>query len=312
MAASEEERPIIVIKKIKKGGHGHHGGAWKIAYADFVTAMMAFFLLMWLLGSTSEGDLKGVSDYFNSPLKVALMGGSGSGSATSLINGGGQDLSRTTGQIKKGGNESSWLESSSAPSVQAEAARFEQLKGEIESLIDASELMKEFKNQIVLDLTPEGLRIQIVDVRNRPMFDAGSAVLKDYMKDILKALTKVLNKTPNKLTLSGHTDATPYALGNVGYGNWELSSDRANASRREMALHGMPDSKVMRVVGLASSLPFDDKDPYAAVNRRIAIVVMNKQTEDAVRALAQKETSGGGEQKVELPALPKFDTKPVQ
>lgn len=312
MASSEEERPIIVIKKIKKGGHGHHGGAWKIAYADFVTAMMAFFLLMWLLGSTSEGDQKGISDYFNSPLKVALLGGSGTGTATSVINGGGQDLSRTSGQIKKGGNESAWLESSSPSSLQAETARLEQLKGEIESLIDASELMKEFKNQIMLDLTPEGLRIQIVDVRNRPMFDAGSAVLKDYMKDILKALTKVLNKTPNKLTLSGHTDATPYALGNMGYSNWELSADRANASRREMAADGMPDTKIMRVVGLASSLPFDEKDPYAAVNRRIAIVVMNKQAEDAVRALAQKEISLGGGQKVELPALPKLDAKPVQ
>ena len=312
MADSEEERPIIVIKKIKKGGHGHHGGAWKIAYADFVTAMMAFFLLMWLLGSTAKDDLKGISDYFNSPLKVALMGGSGSGTATSLMNGGGTDLTRSSGQIKKGGNDSpSMNNGQSGATAKAEAARLEELKAEIEALIDASELMKQFENQIILDLTSEGLRIQIVDVRNRPMFDTGSAVLKDYMKDILRNLAKMLNKVPNKLTLSGHTDATPYALGNMGYSNWELSADRANASRREMALAGTTDSKILRVVGLASSVSLDEKDPYAAVNRRIAIVVMNKQAEDAVRALAKVEVEGTGAV-IDLPPVPRLDAKPVQ
>ncbi|HEY1059146.1 MAG TPA: flagellar motor protein MotB [Limnobacter sp.] len=311
MAKSEQERPIIVIKKIKKGGHGHHGGAWKIAYADFVTAMMAFFLLMWLLGSTSEGDLKGISDYFNSPLKVALMGGEGSGTATSVIRAGGTDLARSVGQIKSGNDSKDANYNPNSSTEKAEALRLEQLKGEIEGLIDASDLMKQFKNQIILDLTPEGLRIQIVDERNRPMFDMGSAVLKDYMKDILRNLTKVLNQVPNKLTLSGHTDAAPYALGNKGYSNWELSADRANASRREMTAAGMSDNKMLRVVGLASSVPLIETDPMAAVNRRIAIVVMNKKAEEAVRALAHTD-SAEGRTFVDLPPVPKLNEQPVK
>jgi len=313
MAKSDEEAPIIVVKKIKKGGHGHHGGAWKIAYADFVTAMMAFFLLMWLLGSTSEGDLKGISEYFNSPLKVALMGGKGSGTATSVIDAGGTDLTRSVGQIKRGSNEDnrSSTDTSVKPSTEAaekaEAQRFNQLKGEIERLIEASTLMKQFQNQIKLDITQEGLRIQIVDEKNRPMFDSGSAVLKDYMKDILRSLTKVLNEVDNKLTLSGHTDATPYASGATGYSNWELSADRANASRREMMAAGMKETKVLRVVGLASSVPMKEDDPYAAVNRRIAIVVMNKRAEDAVRALAKEDSLAEPAASVQLPAIPKLD-----
>jgi len=318
MASSGEEQPIIVIKKIKKGGHGHHGGAWKIAYADFVTAMMAFFLLMWLLGSTSEGDLKGISDYFNSPLKVALMGGKGSGTATSVIDAGGTDLARSVGQIKQGSNkdERNFNESSqvnSAEAERAEEARLNQLKGEIERLIDASTLMKQFQNQIKLDITQEGLRIQIVDEKNRPMFDSGSAVLKDYMKGILRSLTVVLNEVDNKLTLSGHTDATSYASGNAGYSNWELSTDRANASRREMMAAGMKDSKVLRVTGLASSVPLDAKDPHAPVNRRIAIVVMNKRAEDAVRAMANEDSFAIDKPKagVQLPALPQINKMPA-
>ncbi|HEX4917764.1 MAG TPA: flagellar motor protein MotB [Limnobacter sp.] len=314
MAKSDEERPIIVVKKIKKGGHGHHGGAWKIAYADFVTAMMAFFLLMWLLGSTSEGDLKGISDYFNSPLKVALMGGEGSGTATSVIDSGGTDLARQVGQIKAGNNSdrnTNYNTSSNASFEQAEAKRLLELKGQIEGLIDASDLMKQFKNQILLDITPEGLRIQIVDERSRPMFDSGSAVLKDYMRDILRTITKVLLEVPNKLTLSGHTDATPYSSGVKGYSNWELSADRANASRREMTAAGMPDSKMLRVVGLASSVSLDEKDPYAAVNRRIAIVVMNKRAEDAVRALANQE-DGLDTNMVDLPPIPSIEGLPLK
>ncbi|NJM31937.1 MAG: flagellar motor protein MotB, partial [Limnobacter sp.] len=294
MSSPENEAPIIVIKKIKKGGHGHHGGAWKIAYADFVTAMMAFFLLMWLLGSTSDGDLKGISDYFNNPLKVALMGGEGSGTATSVIDAGGADLARSVGQLQHGSNDEDYSPRNDAAQQAfeaAEAAKLEELKGQIEQLIDASTLMKQFKDQIRLDITQEGLRIQIVDEKNRPMFDSGSAVLKDYTKVILRSLTQVLIEVDNKLTLSGHTDAAPYASGGFGYSNWELSADRANASRREMMSAGMPQSKVLRVVGLASSVPLESQQPFAAVNRRIAIVVMNKRAENAVRALSGSDAS---------------------
>lgn len=318
MAQSQDQTPIIVVKKIKKGGHGHHGGAWKIAYADFVTAMMAFFLLMWLLGSTSEGDLKGISDYFNSPLKVALMGGPGSGTATSVIAAGGTDLTRSVGQIQRGGNRSNSAyvseKSLNDAAERLDAQRLAELKGEIEQLIEKSNLMKEFKNQIRLDITQEGLRIQIVDEKNRPMFDSGSAELKDYMKDILRNLTQTLLEVDNKLTLSGHTDATAYASGAFGYSNWELSADRANATRRQMMMFGMPENKILRVVGLASSVPMTEDDPYAAVNRRIAIVVMNKKTEAAVRSYSTSVSPAPQPRipAVQLPELPDIKGAPIQ
>ncbi|MDX1667830.1 MAG: flagellar motor protein MotB [Limnobacter sp.] len=315
MASNPEEQPIIVVKKIKKGGHGHHGGAWKIAYADFVTAMMAFFLLMWLLGSTSEGDLKGISDYFNSPLKVALTGGQGSGTATSVIAAGGTDLTRSVGQIQRGGNKSNSTYADDKTLNEAaermEAQKLAELKGQIERLIDSSDLMKQFKNQIRLDITQEGLRIQILDEKNRPMFDSGSAELKDYMKDILRNLTSMLIEVGNKITLSGHTDATPYASGSMGYSNWELSADRANATRRQMMLFGMPENKMLRVVGLASSVPLQADNPYDPVNRRIAIVVMNKKAEEAVRNNSAPSEEQPRQPGIQLPKLPDLKSTPL-
>ena len=277
----------IVIKRIKKVAAGHHGGAWKIAYADFVTAMMAFFLLMWLLGSTSKGDLKGIADYFNSPLKVAMAGGSGSGDSSSIIQGGGQDLTRQAGQVKNGDNAPERrninLQAAKAEFARQEKVRLEELKLKIEAAIDANGALSQFRNQIRLDLTPEGLRIQIVDELNRPMFDSGSAMLKDYTREILREIGRALGGVDNRLTLSGHTDATPYpGSERTGYGNWELSADRANAARRELVASSLADKKILRVVGLASSLPFNPADPYDSANRRISIIVMNKQAEEAV------------------------------
>ncbi len=283
---SDDSQQPIVVKKIKKGGGGAHGGAWKIAYADFVTAMMAFFLLMWLLGSTTKGDLKGIADYFNTPLKVALLGGSGSGDSSSVIQGGGEDLTRTHGQVKKGEVESPSkkinLQALKADFEKKEKERLEGLKGDIEALIDASPTLKQFKNQMLLDITTEGLRIQIVDEQNRPMFDSASSELKPYTRQILREIGPVLNKVENRISLSGHTDATPYAGGDKGFGNWELSTNRANASRREMVVGGLDDKKVMRVVGFASTVLYDKAQPSSAINRRISIVVLNKRTEEAI------------------------------
>ncbi|HTY02145.1 MAG TPA: flagellar motor protein MotB [Rhodocyclaceae bacterium] len=283
---SDDSQQPIVVKRIKKGGEGAHGGAWKLAYSDFVTAMMAFFLLMWLLGSTTKGDLKGIADYFQTPLKVALFGGSGSGDSSSVIQGGGEDLSRTYGQVKKGETEADKktinLQRLKEDFERAEKQKLESLKGDLESLIEATPTLKQFKNQLLLDLTAEGLRIQIVDEKNRPMFDSASSELKPYTRDILREMGRALNKVENHISLSGHTDATPYAGGDRGFGNWELSTNRANASRRELVAGGMADSKVIRVVGLASTVLYDKQDPYNAINRRISIVVLNKRTEDAI------------------------------
>ena len=286
--ADESQRPIIV-KRIKKGGHGHHGGAWKIAYADFVTAMMAFFLLMWLLGSTSKGDLKGIADHFNQPLKVAMFGGSGAGDATSVIKGGGQDLSRSAGQVKRG-EPNVRTKTNLDPKSQKDQAEFEKkemqalldLKGQIEKMIENNPAIKQFKNQLLIDITPEGLRIQIVDEQNRPMFDTASADIKPYTRDILREIGKLLNGVQNRVTLSGHTDAAQFAAGDKGFSNWELSANRANAARRELVSGGMDEFKVLRITGLASTIMFDRNDPLNPSNRRISIIVMNKKAERAV------------------------------
>ena len=280
-----EARPIVV-KRIKKVVGGHHGGAWKIAYADFVTAMMAFFLLMWLLGSTTKGDLQGIASYFATPLKVAMEGGSGSGDSSSVIKGGGKDLTRQEGQVQNASaklrKKTFDLKGAEASLRQQEKLRLEALKAQIQAAIDANPMLKQFKKQLLLDITTEGLRIQIVDEQNRPMFATASADLEPYTKDILRAIGQMLNTVPNRISLTGHTDAAPYANGGTAYSNWELSCDRANASRRELVAGGMNEDKVLRVVGMASSIPLDKENPMAPINRRISIIVLNKKTEDDI------------------------------
>jgi chemotaxis protein MotB len=305
--AEEGLRPIIV-KRIKKHGGGHHGGAWKIAYADFVTAMMAFFLLMWLLGSTSKGDLKGISDYFKTPLKVAMQGGSGSGDSSSVIPGGGKDLTRKDGQVSASDVPSvkkTFNLTAARAAVEAEdAQRLKSLKEKIEAKIDTNPLLIKYKNQLLLDITTEGLRIQIVDEQNRPMFALAKADLQPYTKEILHEIGFVLNDVPNRIGLSGHTDSTPY-MSETGYSNWELSADRANSSRRELIVGGMADAKVLRVVGLASAANLDKADPFNPINRRISILVMNKRTEESViRDGGRQIEVGAEEDAAAAPALP--------
>jgi chemotaxis protein MotB len=287
MAGDAKKLQPIIIKRIKKGGHAAHGGAWKIAYADFVTAMMAFFLLMWLLGSTTEGDKKGIADYFGSPLKLALLnGGSGSGDSSHVVKGGGQDLTRSTGQVKRGETEAQRatvnIHQLKAEQIRAEIARLENIKRKIEQKIAANPKLEGMGKQILLEMTRDGLRIQIVDAEGRPMFASGSPVVQPVMRDVLRELGGLLAEVPNRLTLEGHTDALPFGSSERGYSNWELSSDRANASRRELITGGLPDDQVLRVQGLAASNPFDRRDPASPANRRISIVVMTREAEDAL------------------------------
>jgi chemotaxis protein MotB len=294
MSGDSKKLQPIIIKKIKKGGHAAHGGAWKIAYADFVTAMMAFFLLMWLLGSTTEGDKRGIADFFNAPLKVSMLGGgTTSGDSSSVVRGGGTDLSRQDGQVKKGevdaAHKTVQLKALKADQRRAEIARLEALKKRVEEVLASSPKLASLKSQIRLDMTRDGLRIQIVDEQNRPMFDSGSAVVKPYMRELLREIGGVLAEVPNRLTLEGHTDAQPFGSGERGYSNWELSSDRANASRRELGVGGLPEDRVLLVQGLASSVLFDANDPMNASNRRISIIVMNRDAEDRLLRLKQED-----------------------
>ncbi len=282
--SDDSQRPIIV-KRIKKGGHGHHGGAWKIAYADFVTAMMAFFLLMWLLGSTTRADLQGISEYFQTPLKVSLMGGSGAGDTTSIIKGGGSDLTRTDGQRRAGDStnarKASDIKKLEAQRAQIEMERLRLLKEKVEAAIAANPILSQFRHQLLIDITTEGLRIQIVDEQNRPMFAIGSAQLQPYTRAIVREIGALLNDVPNRIGLSGHTDATKYFGGERGYSNWELSADRGNAVRRELLAGGMQESRIARVIGLASSVLLNPADAYDPINRRVSIIVMNKKAEEA-------------------------------
>lgn len=314
MAGDPKKLQPIIVKKVKKAGHSAHGGAWKIAYADFVTAMMAFFLLMWLLGSTSKGDLKGLSDYFSAPLKVSMAGGSGAGSSNSILPGGGKDLTQVTGQSQQGAGNDPVKRKFGAEALKAELARQDEqkltaLSTKIRSLISNNPKLGEFSSQIRLETTPDGLQIQIVDDQKRPMFDSGSAVVKPYMRDILREIGSALNGVENKISLDGHTDRAAYGNGDRGYSNWELSADRANASRRELAAAGMPDDKLARVVGLASSNLLDTQNPLSPTNRRISIIVMTREAEERLIGSSRTPvltgaTSGQTEEKSEPKQTP--------
>jgi chemotaxis protein MotB len=271
----------IIIKRIKKGGKKHHGGAWKIAYADFVTAMMAFFLLMWLLGSTSKGDLRALEAYFNTPMKLSLLGGAGSGSSSSILPGGGPRLDRTAETI---GPSSDSVEQpkteNAAPQAtvaREEARRLVQLKIKISALLKQRPGLAEHIGQIRMEITADGLRIQIVDDQKRPMFDIGKSEVKPYMREILREIGSAIKDAENPISLTGHTDSTPYGMGERGYSNWELSSDRANSSRRELVAGGMPEGKIKRVAGMASTDPLLPTDTVDPINRRISIVVMTRE-----------------------------------
>jgi chemotaxis protein MotB len=309
MAGDAKKLQPIIIKRVKKGGHAAHGGAWKIAYADFVTAMMAFFLLMWLLGSTTEGDKKGISDYFQSPLKVALQGGSGAGASNSVINGGGNDLTQSAGQSKRGDGADKSAKKMSGDKNKVETAmrdakRLAALSAKIAGVISNNPKLSEFNSQIRLEITPDGLQIQIVDDQRRPMFDSGSAVVKPYMREILREIGIALTDVENKISLDGHTDRAAYGNSARGYSNWELSADRANATRRELAASGMPEEKLARVVGMGSSLPLEPDNPLSPGNRRISILVMTKEAEErllgantvplAVETEEQAQQAGAG------------------
>ncbi|AOV17740.1 flagellar motor protein MotB [Acidihalobacter aeolianus] len=273
----DDKKQPIVIKKVFKG-HGHHGGAWKVAYADFVTAMMAFFLLMWLLGSTSKSQQQGISNFFKHPSAIQGPGGA----STSMIKlGGTKDMPTGPTQMHSiGGSRAPTQEEIRRAAEEKERQRMQTLEVELRKAINRSQALRPFKDQLLIDITPEGLRIQIVDKENRPMFDLGSDVLMPYARAILERIGDFLNHVPNKISITGHTDAHQFLNANMS--NWELSTERANAARRALIAGGMDKGKVARIVGLGDTVLFDKKNPLAAVNRRISIIVLNKQTEEAM------------------------------
>lgn len=285
--ATEKSKPLIVVKRIKKGGGGHHGGAWKIAYADFVTAMMAFFLLMWLLASVSKETLKGISEYFKMPIEKIVSTGPSTTGSSGIFVGGGKDLTRQDGEVNKSEDNNK----QKAPQKNLDEEGLKQLKTKVEAAIQENAQLQNYKKQVLIDITKEGLRIQIVDNLKRPMFALSDDELQPYARDILRAVGKSLNGVDNKITLSGHTDARPFPNKEKSYSNWELSADRANASRRELVNGGMNESKLLQVIGLSSAVLYDKNDPLNPINRRISIIVMNKEAEERIENSTSVEAS---------------------
>ncbi len=257
----------IVVKKIKKGGGGHHGGSWKVAYADFVTAMMAFFLLMWLLGSVDQDKREDVGSYFKRPLKAVLSAGPHQG--------GDRIVAASQGSPRPG------VLAGNGAGAAAEEKAYEQFKQRIVQEIAENSIFEVYKDLIQLDKVQDGMRLTILDKYDEPMFATGSADMNIHARRLLRELAPIIDALPNRLVISGHTDATRFVRGSAGYSNWELSADRANAARRELVLGGLSDTKVLCIEGLGSTAPAADAPPTAASNRRISLLLLNARAEDS-------------------------------
>ncbi|MEI6145581.1 MAG: flagellar motor protein MotB [Methylococcales bacterium] len=292
---AEAPRPIIIVKRKKVVAGGAHGGAWKIAYADFVTAMMAFFLLMWLLGITEEVTRGGIADYFKTPIKAAVLGKKGTNVSVIELKGGGKDAAEakqglTTNKTKALPIKEINVNKAKEALKREEMKKMESMKAKLDQLIEINPKLTPFKNQLLIDITSEGLRVQIVDEKNRPMFALSSAELSPTARTILLELAKTLNELPNRISLSGHTDAKPFANGGQEYTNWELSSERANEARRVLIQGGMLEDKLLRVIGLSSSVLLDAQDALNPINRRISIILLNKQAEESAQSEGSRQT----------------------
>ncbi|MBF0247175.1 MAG: flagellar motor protein MotB [Alphaproteobacteria bacterium] len=285
---ADKKQPIIV-KKIKKGGHGHHGGAWKIAYADFVTAMMAFFLLLWLLNAASQEQLEGIADYFAPTVTSTSQSGSGQilGGTTVAVDGSMEDtVSRPSVTMDlpppkagSGGEDmqdtpETTTDSAEEVQKQAEEKQFEEAKNELKEAMETLPEFQQMAESLMVDETPEGLRIQIVDQDGLAMFPSGSSNMFEHTERVLKLVSGVIMKMPQDISITGHTDAVPMGGRNAGYTNWELSADRANSARRGLLGLGVPEKRLSHIVGKAANEPLLPDDPKNARNRRLSIILL--------------------------------------
>lgn len=272
-----DNHPIVLVKRRKSKKHEGGHGSWKIAYADFMTAMMAFFLVMWLISISNPKELVQIADYFKTPLKVALTGGQRSSDSDSPIPGGGDDTTKKTGEV----NQQPKVDMDDQKR-KLDEIRLNRLRDKLDQLIEADPRLKALRPHLIINMVDQGLRIQIIDSQNRPMFKTGSAEVEPYMRDILRTIAPILNDIPNKISLAGHTDDIQYANGQRGYSNWELSTDRANASRRELVIGGLDSDKMLRVVGMSDTMKLKNRGGDDAVNRRMSLLVLNHETEAAI------------------------------
>lgn len=298
----------VIIKRVKKVAAGHHGGAWKIAFADFAVAMMAFFLVMWLMSAATPEEKKAISGYFQDPIGfsesaspyVIDLGGTPTPAPDRTLN------PEITEEIIP--SEQSLDSSSEKALEEVELERLDVLLIELQRKINDSDDFQPYKEQVLMDVSRDGLRIQITDTANRPMFDLGSARLQPYFEDILYLMADTIRAVPNKISVGGHTDAKPY-FDDSGFGNWELSASRANAARRALRAGGLDDEKVARVAGYGSSALFNRADPYSPSNRRIDILVLTKR---ALQLIEGETGETANPDAVLDTAVPKSTGKPVR
>lgn len=315
--SNEKDRPIIIKKVRKVSGHAHHGGSWKIAYADFVTAMMAFFLLMWLLNATSEEQKRGIANFFD-PISVGKSNGGNQGvmggmsikdsegtldEQTSRItikaapptekglggNATGESKKQEADATKYAGMteeekqkllaqhdiDSKLVHTSTYKNKTEEEQSFKNISESVKQAIEANPELKDLQNNVSIKETKDGLRINIIDQNHQSMFPSGSSRMYKQMQEILKHVANAIKSVPNKVDISGHTDAVPYTTNSM-FSNWELSSERANATRRVLAQGGVVDNRFDSIIGKANTDPFDETHPKSASNRRISITLLRE------------------------------------
>jgi chemotaxis protein MotB len=291
-----KRKPTIVVKRIRAAQPAQHAGSWKVAFADFATAMMAFFLTMWLMGATTAEQRGGISQFFNNPTMVVGASPSprpsvvqGPGGAPTTVVQFGSDVEIYPESTVKKGAEVESAQSAKQEDVivmvidgetEREQKRLQELKMNLKEVIEDLPTLRQYSDHILMDLTAEGLRIQMIDKESRSMFPLGSAELEPFGAEVLKQLAALIAKTPNRISISGHTDSKPYQ--HLNYSNWELSIDRANAARRALIAGGLPEDKIGRVVGLSAFAPLDRDNLENSINRRISIIVLNRRTEQAI------------------------------
>ncbi|GAB6034275.1 flagellar motor protein MotB [Galenea microaerophila] len=278
----------IIIKRIAKCPHCAHGGAWKVAFADFMTAAMAFFLMLWVLGGENDEEMKAMAEYFRNPTviegspQVLIESKSAGRPNDAVIDMGGFKSSPKGNGEKVGGT--------SAQDKEQEKQEMIKLKQQLEKQIESSPQLNKLKDQLKIDVTPNGLQVQVLDDRKRPMFEAGVDLPKDYAAKLLEEVGKILSQTKNRISIAGHTDSSRFR-NSPDYTNWELSADRANAARRLLIKGGVDPKKIAQVVGLADTVPFDKNNPYNPRNRRISIIVLNKEAEQRLKSLSEAPTT---------------------
>lgn len=275
MAKDDDKRPII-IKKIKKGGHGHHGGAWKVAYADFVTAMMAFFLLLWLIASSSKAKLDGIAEYFTPTIGIKDSMGIGFEGGTTVEIDGIRKSDKAPPGIVPGQTPAGQTAEAPTKTEQVEgtddAQMFEKAQAAMRQAFESDPTLRELSENIIVEQTPEGLKLELQDTDKHPMFVTGTANLTPDGQALLGAMKGVIVKLPNYISITGHTDASPSKR--ADYSNWELSSDRAMASRRYLLQAGLEQSRVRKMVAMGDAELLDAEDPRNPRNRRISIILL--------------------------------------